>query len=112
MIIYIVKDGGNRKLFFDKSWLDGYLEKIYEEFLKFDLEDYKCKVFNFVEKKEDYVVDELVDYLIREVEVCIDIYIFEWEYFVVCFYLNKLYKKVSKNCFYNDDDKYGLYVGL
>ncbi|EAE5495461.1 TPA: ribonucleoside-diphosphate reductase subunit alpha, partial [Listeria monocytogenes] len=27
-------------------------------------------------------------------------------------YLNKLYKKASKNRFYNDDDKYGSYVGL
>lgn len=35
MTTYIVKDGGNRKLPFDKSRLDGYLEKIHEEFPKF-----------------------------------------------------------------------------
>lgn len=60
------KRRGNRKLPFDKSRLDGYLEKIHEEFPKLDLEDYKRKVFNFVEKKEDYAADELVDYLIRK----------------------------------------------
>ncbi|EAE1212860.1 ribonucleoside-diphosphate reductase subunit alpha [Listeria monocytogenes] len=112
MTTYIVKDGGNRKLPFDKSRLDGYLEKIHEEFPKLDLEDYKRKVFNFVEKKEDYAVDELVDYLIREAEARTDIHIPEWEHFAARLYLNKLYKKASKNRFYNDDDKYGSYVGL
>ncbi|EKM1616740.1 ribonucleoside-diphosphate reductase subunit alpha [Listeria monocytogenes] len=112
MTTYIVKDGGNRKLPFDKSRLDGYLEKIHEEFPKLDLEDYKRKVFNFVEKKEDYGADELVDYLIREAEARTDIHIPEWEHFAARLYLNKLYKKASKNRFYNDDDKYGSYVGL
>ncbi|EAG7292863.1 ribonucleoside-diphosphate reductase subunit alpha, partial [Listeria monocytogenes] len=92
--------------------LDGYLEKIHEEFPKLDLEDYKRKVFNFVEKKEDYAADELVDYLIREAEARTDIHIPEWEHFAARLYLNKLYKKASKNRFYNDDDKYGSYVGL
>ncbi|EID0921866.1 ribonucleoside-diphosphate reductase subunit alpha [Listeria monocytogenes] len=112
MTTYIVKDGGNRKLPFDKKRLDGYLEKIHEEFPKLDLEDYKRKVFNFVEKKEDYAADELVDYLIREAEARTDIHIPEWEHFAARLYLNKLYKKASKNRFYNDDDKYGSYVGL
>lgn len=112
MTTYIVKDGGNRKLPFDKSRLDGYLEKIHEEFPKLDLEVYKRKVFNFVEKKEDYAADELVDYLIREAEARTDIHIAEWEHFAARLYLNKLYKKASKNRFYNDDDKYGSYVGL
>ncbi|EPC4729329.1 ribonucleoside-diphosphate reductase subunit alpha [Listeria monocytogenes] len=112
MTTYIVKDGGNRKLPFDKSRLDGYLEKIHEEFPKLDLEDYKRKVFNFVEKKEDYAADELVDYLIRKAEARTDIHIPEWEHFAARLYLNKLYKKASKNRFYNDDDKYGSYVGL
>ncbi len=112
MTTYIVKDGGNRKLPFDKSRLDGYLEKIHEEFPKLDLEDYKRKVFNFLEKKEDYAADELVDYLIREAEARTDIHIPEWEHFAARLYLNKLYKKASKNRFYNDDDKYGSYVGL
>lgn len=106
------KRRGNRKLPFDKSRLDGYLEKIHEEFPKLDLEDYKRKVFNFVEKKEDYAADELVDYLIREAEARTDIHIPEWEHFATRLYLNKLYKKASKNRFYNDDDKYGSYVGL
>ncbi|EAD8330336.1 ribonucleoside-diphosphate reductase subunit alpha, partial [Listeria monocytogenes] len=61
---------------------------------------------------EDYAADELVDYLIREAEARTDIHIPEWEHFAARLYLNKLYKKASKNRFYNDDDKYGSYVGL
>ncbi|EAG7450240.1 ribonucleoside-diphosphate reductase subunit alpha, partial [Listeria monocytogenes] len=60
----------------------------------------------------DYAADELVDYLIREAEARTDIHIPEWEHFAARLYLNKLYKKASKNRFYNDDDKYGSYVGL
>ncbi|EUJ28942.1 Ribonucleoside-diphosphate reductase subunit alpha [Listeria grayi] len=112
MATYIVKDGGNRKLEFDHTRLDRYLNKVHEEFPKLEIEDYKRKIFNFIEKKEDYAADDLVDYLIREAEARTDIHIPEWEHFAARLYLNKLYKKASKNRFYNDDDKYGSYIGL
>lgn len=112
MATYIVKDGGNRKLEFDHARLDRYLNKVHEEFPKLEIEDYKRKIFNFIEKKEDYAADDLVDYLIREAEARTDIHIPEWEHFAARLYLNKLYKKASKNRFYNDDDKYGSYIGL
>lgn len=112
MATYIVKDGGNRKLEFDHARLDRYLHKVHEEFPKLEIEDYKRKIFNFIEKKEDYAADDLVDYLIREAEARTDIHIPEWEHFAARLYLNKLYKKASKNRFYNDDDKYGSYIGL
>lgn len=112
MATYIVKDGGNRKLEFDRARLDRYLNKVHEEFPKLEIEDYKRKIFNFIEKKEEYAADDLVDYLIREAEARTDIHIPEWEHFAARLYLNKLYKKASKNRFYNDDDKYGSYIGL
>lgn len=112
MATYIVKDGGNRKLEFNHARLDRYLNKVHEEFPKLEIEDYKRKIFNFIEKKEDYAADDLVDYLIREAEARTDIHIPEWEHFAARLYLNKLYKKASKNRFYNDDDKYGSYIGL
>ncbi|MBC6315280.1 ribonucleoside-diphosphate reductase subunit alpha [Listeria grandensis] len=112
MTTYIVKDGGNRKLPFDKERLNRYLDTIHAEFPALEMEDYKRKVFTFIEKKEDYAADELVDYLIREAEARTDIHLPAWELFAARLYLNKLYKKASKNRFYNDDDKYGSYVGL
>ncbi|EUJ43910.1 ribonucleoside-diphosphate reductase subunit alpha [Paenilisteria rocourtiae] len=112
MTTYIVKDGGNRKLPFDKERLNRYLDTIHTEFPTLEMEDYKRKVFNFIEKKEDYAADELVDYLIREAEARTDVHLPAWELFAARLYLNKLYKKASKNRFYNDDDKYGSYVGL
>lgn len=112
MATYIVKDGGNRKLPFDKERLNRYLDTIHAEFPALEMEDYKRKVFTFIEKKEDYAADELVDYLIREAEARTDVHLPAWELFAARLYLNKLYKKASKNRFYNDDDKYGSYVGL
>lgn len=112
MTTYIVKDGGNRKLPFDADRLNRYLDKIHEEFPKLDIKEYKEKIFRFIEKKEDYSADELTDYLIREAEAKTDIHLPEWEHFAARLYLNKLYKKASKNRFYNDDDKYGSYIGL
>ncbi|MBC1564837.1 ribonucleoside-diphosphate reductase subunit alpha [Listeria booriae] len=112
MTTYIVKDGGNRKLPFDKERLNRYLDTIHAEFPTLEMEDYKRKIFTFIEKKEDYAADELVDYLIREAEARTDIHLPAWELFAARLYLNKLYKKASKNRFYNDDDKYGSYVGL
>ncbi|MBC1530349.1 ribonucleoside-diphosphate reductase subunit alpha [Listeria booriae] len=112
MTTYIVKDGGNRKLPFDKERLNRYLDTIHAEFPALEMEDYKRKIFTFIEKKEDYAADELVDYLIREAEARTDIHLPAWELFAARLYLNKLYKKASKNRFYNDDDKYGSYVGL
>ncbi|MBC1891715.1 ribonucleoside-diphosphate reductase subunit alpha [Listeria booriae] len=112
MTTYIVKDGGNRKLPFDKERLNRYLDTIHAEFPALEMEDYKRKIFTFIEKKEDYAADELVDSLIREAEARTDIHLPAWELFAARLYLNKLYKKASKNRFYNDDDKYGSYVGL
>ncbi|MBC2176388.1 ribonucleoside-diphosphate reductase subunit alpha [Listeria booriae] len=112
MTTYIVKDGGNRKLPFDKERLNRYLDTIHAEFPALEMEDYKRKIFTFIEKKEDYAADELVDYLIREAEARTDVHLPAWELFAARLYLNKLYKKASKNRFYNDDDKYGSYVGL
>ncbi|WP_239255763.1 ribonucleoside-diphosphate reductase subunit alpha [Listeria ilorinensis] len=112
MTTYIVKDGGNRKLPFDQERLNRYLDKIHEEFPKLDISDYKRKIFNFIDKKDEYASDEMVDYMIREAEAKTDIHLPEWEHFAARLYLNKLYKKASKNRFYNDDDKYGSYVGL
>lgn len=109
---FIVKDNGNRQMPFDPTRLDRYLERIHAEFPQLDIEDYKRKAFTFIERKESYGADEMVDYLIREAEARTDIALPEWELFAARLYLNKLYKKASKNRFYNDDDKYGSYVGL
>lgn len=109
---FIVKDNGKRQMPFDRERLDRYLERIHAEFPQLDIEDYKRKIFAFIERKETYSADEMVDYLIREAEARTDIALPEWELFAARLYLNKLYKKASKNRFYNDDDKYGSYVGL
>lgn len=108
----VVKDGGKRQMPFDHARLERYLDRIHAEFPDLDVSDYKRKVFGFLERKEQIAADEMVHHLIREAESRTDVATPEWEMFAARLYLNRLYKKASKNRFYNDDDKYGSYVGL
>lgn len=109
---FIVKDNGKRQMAFERARLERYLDNIHAEFSHLDIESYKRKVFSYIERRESIAADDMVDYLIREAESLTDIMTPEWELFAARLYLNKLYKKASKNRFYNDDDKYGSYVGL
>ncbi|MGJ8526192.1 Ribonucleoside-diphosphate reductase 2 subunit alpha [Halomonadaceae bacterium LMG 33818] len=110
--VMVVKDGGKRQMPFDPARLDRYLTRIQAEFPDLDVSDYRRKVFSFIERREQINADDMVSYLIREAESRTDVATPEWELFAARLYLNRLYKKASKNRFYNDDDKYGSYVGL
>lgn len=111
-VTWIVKDGGNRRMAFDRSRLQRTLDRIHAEFPQLDVSDYERKAFAFVEKKESLSADDMVDYLIREAEARVDIATPEWEYFAARLYLDRLYKRASKNRFYDAGEKYGSYVGL
>jgi ribonucleoside-diphosphate reductase alpha chain len=111
-VTWIVKDGGNCRMAFDRSRLQRTLDRIHAEFPQLDVVDYERKAFAFVEKKESLSADEMVDYLIREAESRVDIATPEWEYFAARLYLHRLYKRASKNRFYDAGEKYGSYVGL
>lgn len=111
-VTWIVKDGGNRRMAFDRSRLQRTLDRIHAEFPQLDVADYERKAFAFVEKKESLSADDMVDYLIREAESRVDIATPEWEYFAARLYLHRLYKRASKNRFYDAGEKYGSYVGL
>src|SRR5690606_5216062 len=50
--------------------------------------------------------------LIREAEARVDLAAPEWEYFAARLYLRRLYKRASRNRFYDVAQKYGSYVGL
>lgn len=108
----VVKDGGKRQMPYERARLERYLDGVHSEFPDLDITDYKRKVFSFIERKEQIAADDMVSHLIREAESRTDVATPEWEKFAARLYLNRLYKKASKNRFYNDDDKYGSYVGL
>lgn len=112
ILIWIIKEVGNCCLLFDVECLQCSIDVVYVEFLQLDVIDYCCVVQVMVECKFSFSVDDLVDLLICEVELCVDLVVFEWEQFVVCIYLCCLYKCVSCNCFYDVSLKYGFYVGL
>lgn len=109
---YITKDSGKRRLPFERSRLSGYLSSICVEFPNLDIQEYKIKIFDFIETREEYAADDLTDHMIREAESLTDVHMPEWEIFAARLYLGKLYKQAGKNRFYDADEKYGSFLGL
>lgn len=109
---YIVKDSGKRQLPFERERMERYLARLGSEFPELDLAEYQNKVFAFIEARESISADDLVDHMIREAESRTDVTAPQWDALAARLYLLKLYKKASKNRFYDADDKYGSYVGL
>jgi len=109
---WITKEAGNRRLPFDRARLERSIDAAHAEFPQLDVADYKRSVFGFVERKQAVNADDLVDHLIREAEARVDLTAPEWEYFAARLYLRRLYKRASRNRFYDAEQKYGSYVGL
>src|SRR5690606_10878574 len=106
------KEAGNRRLPFDRARLERSIDAIHAEFPQLDVADYKRSVFGFVERKAAVNADDLVDHLIREAAARVDLTAPEWEMFAARLYLRRLYKRASRNRFYDAGQKYGCYVGL
>ncbi|MCA0393533.1 MAG: ribonucleoside-diphosphate reductase subunit alpha [Proteobacteria bacterium] len=109
---WITKDAGNRRIPFDRARLERSIDRTHAEFPQLDIADYKRSVFGFVERKDAVNADDLVDHLIREAEARVDVTAPEWELFAARIYLHRLYKRASRNRFYDAEQKYGSYVGL
>lgn len=109
---WITKEAGNRRIPFDRARLERSIDRVHAEFPQLDIDDYKRGVFGFVERKEAVNADDLVDHLIREAEARVDVAAPEWELFAARIYLHRLYKRASRNRFYDVAQKYGSYVGL
>lgn len=87
MVLWIIKEGGNCCMLFDWQCLEWMLQIVYVEFLQLDLVGYWDGVLVLFVCWQQLSVDEMVDLLICEVELCVDFIVLEWEYFVVCLYL-------------------------
>jgi ribonucleoside-diphosphate reductase alpha chain len=109
---WITKEAGNRRIPFDRARLERSIDAVHAEFPQLEIADYKRGVFGFVERKEAVNADDLVDHLIREAEARVDLAAPEWEHFAARIYLRRLYKRASRNRFYDAEQKYGSYVGL
>ena len=109
---WITKEAGNRRIPFDRARLERAIDTVHAEFPQLDVSDYKRTVFGFVERKESVNADDLVDLLIREAEARVDLTAPEWEFFAARIYLRRLYKRASRNRFYDASQKYGSFVGL
>ena len=109
---WITKEAGNRRIPFDRERLARSIDRVHTEFPQLDVDDYKRSVFGFVERKAAVNADDLVDHLVREAEARVDVTAPEWEQFAARLYLHRLYKRASRNRFYDVAQKYGSYVGL
>ncbi len=109
---WITKEAGNRRMPFDRARLERAIDRVHAEFPALDVTDYKRSVLGFVERKEALSADDLTDHLIREAEARVDVAAPEWELFAARLYLHRLYKRASRNRFYDVEQKYGSYVGL
>ncbi|ADV25916.1 ribonucleoside-diphosphate reductase, alpha subunit [Pseudoxanthomonas suwonensis 11-1] len=109
---WITKEAGNRRLAFDPARLERSIDVIAAGFPQLEIGDYKRAVLGFVARKPALSADDLVDHLIREAEARVDLTAPEWERFAARLYLRRLYKRASRNRFYDAGQKYGSYVGL
>ncbi len=109
---WITKEGGNRRLPFDPARLQRSLQAVHAPFPQLDLADYLHSVLALIGRRQQLSADELVDLLIREAEARIDLTAPDWEHLAARLYLRRLYKRASKNRFYDAALKYGSYVGL
>ncbi|WP_133000126.1 ribonucleoside-diphosphate reductase subunit alpha [Luteimonas arsenica] len=109
---WITKEAGNRRMPYDRTRLERAIDRVHAEFPQLDITDYKRSVLGFVERKDAVNADDLVDHLIREAEARVDVAAPEWEMFAARIYLHRLYKRASRNRFYDTGEKYGSYVGL
>ena len=109
---WITKEAGNRRLAFDPARLGRSIDAVAAGFPQLDIGDYKRAVLGFVARKPALSADDLVDHLVREAEARVDLTAPEWEQFAARLYLRRLYKRASRNRFYDAGQKYGSYVGL
>ena len=109
---WITKDAGNRRMPFDRARLQRSIDRVHAEFPQLDIDGYTRSVLGFVERKQAVNADDLTDHLIREAEARVDVAAPEWEQFAARLYLRRLYKRASRNRFYDAEQKYGSYVGL
>jgi len=110
--LWITKEGGNRRMPFDQTRLERTVHSVHAEFPQLDVADYLRSVLAQIARRQQLSADEMVDLLIREAESRIDLIAPDWEHFAARLYLRRLYKRASKNRFYDATLKYGSYVGL
>jgi len=110
--LWITKEGGNRRMPFDQVRLERTVHSVHAEFPQLEVADYLHSVLGQIARRQQLSADEMVDLLIREAESRIDLTAPDWEHFAARLYLRRLYKRASKNRFYDATLKYGSYVGL
>lgn len=104
----ITKELGNRELPFDKNRLVKHMEEVGGVFDT----SYQEKVIRAIENREAYKAEEITNLLINTALENVDETEPDWVFCASRFYLQRLYKRASRNRSYDANKKYGDFYGL
>jgi len=108
----ITKDGGKRRLPFDRERLVYFIEKMTEDFENLDIDSYIEQVIESVEAKEEVSAEQITNQLILNALSNVSQEEPDWTFVASRIYLNKLYREAAKNRAYDAGGKYGSFYGL
>lgn len=114
MTTLITKEGGKRELPFEPKRLTLYLKKRAGDtgLSEKQINDFIEKTIKEVNKKPSMDALDLVSYMVREADSMTQEIAPQWDALARNIYLYSIYKEASKNRFYDENERYGSYVGL
>lgn len=108
----ITKNKSRRKLPFDQSRLDKFIDGIMSDFPKLDSTKFKSRIVRLIQSHEEFRAAEIADKLVLNALDNITREEPEWTFVASRFFLQKLYKEASYNRSYDSSEKYGSLIGL
>lgn len=107
----ITKENGTRKLPFDDSRLDRFINKAFEGFPELDQKTF-ANVMRSISVKDEYPAENITKKLILTALENVSVEDPNWDKVATYFKLKELYKTASKNRIYDHEQKYGTLHGL
>jgi ribonucleoside-diphosphate reductase alpha chain len=108
----VTKDKGRRKLPFDQSRLEKFIDTVMNDFPKLDGTKFKSRIIRSIQSQEEYRAAEITNKLVLNALDNITREEPEWTFVASRIFLNKLYKESAYNRSYDQDEKYGSLIGL
>jgi ribonucleoside-diphosphate reductase alpha chain len=108
----VTKDKGRRKLPFDPSRIEKFVDGIMSDFPNLDGTKFKSRVIRSIQSQEEFRAAEITNKLVLNALDNITREEPDWTFVASRIFLNKLYKEAAYNRSYDQDEKYGSLIGL
>lgn len=112
MTTIITKNNGKRRMPFNQTRLEQFINAIASDFPHVQTNEYTAKVMRAITQHDEYKATEITNLLILTALENIDISEPDWTYIAARVYLRSLYKQASRNRAYEAGKKYGDFYGL